>query len=732
MLFPSHHPYAYPRGTVIGSMEDLDAATLKDVQDWFKTWYGPQNATIVVAGDVDPKVVLEKVTRYFGHIPAGPPLPRQGPWAAPLSASIRKVIEDRVPQTRLYRMWVTPDLNAVDHDHLQLAAALLGRGKTSRLFKRLVYTDQLATDVSAGIWEGEVASQFIMTATVKPGVTLEAVEAAMDEELAAFFKTGPKPDELQRLKTSTLAAVARGLERIGGFGGKSDLLARSVVFSGSTDAWKRSLQRLEQATPAQVQAAARRWLGAPRLDLVVQPFAKRDNAAAGVDRSRLPELGAAPAASFPTLQRATLKNGLKVVLVERKGAPIVDVRLLLPRGTSSDTAETAGLARLAMNALDEGTTKRSAIALSEALDGLGASLWTGAGLETSTVGLQTLKATLNDSLALFAEVVLTPSYAATDVERVKQQQIAGITQEKNNPVGIATRLAPQLVYGAGHPYALPASGDEATVQKLDRAQVGDWLSQTLKPGSSTMLVAGDLTMAELLPRLEQHLGSWSPGEVAPLAVPMATPATRPTIYLVDRPGSLQSQILVASLAPPTNTPAEIAIEGFNKILGGDFNSRLNMNLREDKHWSYGVRSGLGDARGQRLFTVSAPVQTDKTAESLAEILKELTAIVGPRVPSKEEFERIQADRILKLPGQWETLAAVQSAVVYQITYGLPDDYFQSYAARLQALKREEVIAVAPSIVKPPQLVWIVVGDRAKIEAGIRALELGDVEVVDAR
>ncbi len=732
VLFPSHHPYAYPRGTVIGSMEDLDAATLKDVQDWFKAWYGPQNATVVIAGDVDPKVVLEKVTRYFGHIPAGPPLPRQGPWAEPLRASVKKVIEDRVPQTRLYRMWVTPDLNAVDHDHLQLAAALLGRGKTSRLFKRLVYTDQIATDVSAGVWEGEVAGQFIVTATVKPGVPLEKVEAAVDAELAAFFKTGPKPDELQRLKTSTLAGVARGLERIGGFGGKSDLLARSVVFSGSTDAWKRALQRLEQATPAQVQAAAKRWLDAPRLDLVVQPFAKLDNAAAGVDRSRLPELGAAPAATFPTLQRATLKNGLKVVLVERKGVPVVDVRLLLPRGTSSDSADTAGLARLAMNALDEGTTKRSAIALSEALDGLGASLSTGAGLETSTVALQTLQATLDDSLALFAEVLLSPSYPAADVARIQQQQLAGIAQEKNNPGGIAGRLAPKLVYGAGHPYALPSSGYEATVQKLGREQIGAWLSSTLKPGSSTLLVAGDLTMAELLPRLEKHLGRWSPGETAPLSVPTVTATTTtPTIYLIDRPGSLQSQILVASLAPPTNTPAEIAIEGLNTILGGDFNSRLNMNLREDKHWSYGVRSGLGDARGQRLFTVSAPVQTDKTAESLTEIHKELTGIVGAKAPSAEEFARIQADRILKLPGQWETLGAVQGAVAWQVTYGLPDDYFQGYAARLQALKREDVVAVTPSVVKPQQLVWVVVGDRAKIEAGLRALKLGEVKVVAA-
>ena len=546
VLFPSHHPYAYPRGTVIGSMEDLDAATLKDVQDWFKAWYGPQNATIVVAGDVDPKVVLEKVTRYFGHIPAGPPLPRQGPWAEPLSASVRKVVEDRVPQTRLYRMWVTPDLNAADHDHLQLAAALLGRGKTSRLFKRLVYTDQIATDVSAGLWEGEVAGQFIVTATVKPGIELARVEAAVDEELAAFFKSGPKPDELQRLKTSTLAGVARGLERIGGFGGKSDLLARSVVFSGSTDAWKRSLQRLEAATPAQVQGAAKRWLEAPRLELVVQPFQKLENASVGIDRSRLPDLGAAPAASFPILQRATLKNGLKVVLLERKGVPVVDVRLLLPRGTSSDTVETAGLARLAMNALDEGTTKRSAIALSEALDGIGASLSTGAGLETSTMALQTLKATLDDSLMLFAEVLLSPSYPATDVERIKQQHIAGIAQERNTPGGIASRLVGGLVYGAGHPYALPASGDEAAVQKLGREQIGAWLSATLKPGSSTLLVAGDLTMASLLPQLERHLGRWSSGEVAPTAVPMMTTTTMTTtVYIVDRPGSLQSQILVA-------------------------------------------------------------------------------------------------------------------------------------------------------------------------------------------
>ncbi|MCA3013301.1 MAG: insulinase family protein [Myxococcaceae bacterium] len=731
VLFPPHHPYAYPRGTVLGSMEDLDAASLKDVQEWFKTWYGPSNATLVVAGDVDAKAVLEKVKTYFGHIPAGPPVPRKGPWAEKLSANVRKELEDRVPQTRLYRFWVTPALSSPDNDLLNIATAVLAQGKTSRLFKRLVYKDQLATDVSAGIWDGELAGQAIITATVKPGVALEKVERALDEELARFLEAGPTDDELARLSTQWVAGFIRGLERIGGFGGKSDVLAESQVYLGRPDAWKESLRLLETATPKQVQAAAKAWLGAPRLDLVVRPFGTFSNAKEGVDRSKLPPLGPAPEVTFPALERATLSNGLSVVLAKRKGAPALDLRLRFEGGTATDTPQTAGLASLAMDLLDEGAAGRDAIALSEALQRLGSTLSTGANQDTAVVSMTAFEANLDPSLALLADVVLRPSLPAADFQRLKNQRLAAIKQEKNSPTGIAWRLAPRLVFGEGHPYALPPSGTEASVERLTRDDVVAFAKARLKPGSATLGVVGDISLERLLPRLERAFAGWSPGAAPRASVPQVKPADASTVWLVDRPGSQQSVILVGHVAPPTNNPDEAAILGMNTVLGGDFNSRLNMNLREDKHWSYGVRASLGDARGQRLFSVSAPVQTDKTRESLAEIRKELLDLVGKRPTTAEEFERIQADRVLKLPGAWETSGAVQGALGQVVTYGLPDDFFQTWASKVRALGREDYDAAARKVLRPESLVWVVVGDRAKIEAGVRALGFGPVTVLDA-
>jgi zinc protease len=731
VLFPLHHPYAYPRGTVLGSMEDLDAASLKDVQDWFKAWYGPNNATLVIAGDVDAKTVLEKVKRYFGDIPAGPPVQRKGPWAEKLSANVRKELEDRVPQTRLYRFWVTPGVTNEANDYLQIATSLLAQGKTSRLFKRLVYTDQIATDVSAGIWDGELAGQGILTASVKPGVDLAKVEAAIDEELAKFLKDGPTADELARLKTQTIAGFIRGLERIGGFGGKSDVLAESQVYLGKPDAWKEQLALLEKATPKDVQAAAKEWLGAPHLDIVVRPFGTFTASKEGVDRKKLPALGAPPAVAFPALQRAKLKNGLTVVLAERRGVPIVDLRLRLEGGTASDTAGKAGLASLAMDLLDEGAGKRSAIQISEELQRLGASMGGGAALEVSSLSMTALKANLDGSLALFADVVLNPTFPAQDFERLKNQRLAGIKQEKNSPQGMASRLAPKLVFGAGHPYALPSSGFEETVQKLTRDDAVAFAKALLKPGTATLGVVGDISMAELLPKLEKVFGGWAAGEAKRVTIPEVPLAAKPTVWLVDRPGSQQSVILVAQPAPPTNNPDEPAIMGFNIVLGGDFNSRLNMNLREDKHWSYGVRTFFADARGQRFFGVSAPVQTDKTKESLAEIQKEVTELIGKRPTTAEEYERIQADRVLKLPGAWETLSSVQGSLGSIINYGLPDDYFQTWPERVKNLKREDYDAAAKKVLKPQSLVWVVVGDRAKIEAGVKELNLGTLSVVDS-
>lgn len=732
-FYPDNHPYGFPRGTVIGSMDDLNAASMKDVQEWFKTYYGPNNATIVLAGDIDLKTAKEKITKYFGHIPAGPPVARMNAWVPTLSGNQRKVMEDRVPQARLYKFWPAPQWGAQQSDAMSMLDVILASGKTSRLYKRLVYQDQIATDVNANYNDQEIAGRFIIVATVKPGKSLAQVETAVNEEVAKLLAEGPTSEEVERARTQIFAQAIRGIERIGGFGGKSDILAENQVYGGDAGLYKESLKTIENMTAAEIKKAANMWLGQNNLTIEVHPFKKFSNNVPDVDRKTLPALGTAPAVNFPALQRATLKNGLKVVLAERKGVPLLNLSLRLDAGYSSDNAATAGAASLAMNMMDEGTATRNALQISEQLSNLGGTLNTGSGLDFSFVNCTALKANLDATLDIMGDVVMNPTFPQADFDRLKAQQLATIDQEKNQPQGIALRLMPKFMYGEGHAYSTPLTGNgfSTSVAKLTRDDMAKWHQTWVKPGSATITVVGDITLAELTAKLEKLFEKWGKGEAPKKNVSPVKLAEKPAVYIIDRPGSIQSIILAGHAVPPTNNPDEIAIESFNKILGGDFNSRINMNLREDKHWSYGVRTLLVDAKGQRPYVFLAPVQTDKTKESVAELQKEMTQLVSNKPANTDEFDRTQNDRVLALPGRWETFNAVQGALGYIVQYGLPDNYYQTYADKVRNLKLDATNAAAQKVLKPSAMTWVVVGDRAKIEAGVRELNLGEVRIIDA-
>ena len=306
-----------------------------------------------------------------------------------------------------------------------------------------------------------------------------------------------------------------------------------------------------------------------------------------------------------------------------------------------------------------------------------------------------------------------------------------IKNEKTQPGGMAGRVLPRMVYGESHGYGMTASGFETTVAKLTREDIVKWHQTWVKPGSSTLVVVGDITLAELTTKLEQVLGGWAKGEAPKKNLPAVQLAAKPLVYIVDKPGAIQSQIAAAHITVPGNNPEEVAVEMFATILGSDFNARINMNLREDKHWSYGAFGGTSAGRAMRHWTINAPVQTDKTKESLAEIQKEMNDIVGSRPATEEEFTRVQSDQALKLPGRWETLQAVSGSIAYVLNNGLPDNYFQTYAQKVRSLKLADVRAVATKVVKPGNLIYVVVGDRAKIEEGIKSLNLGEVRYVDA-
>jgi len=729
-IWPAGHPYSW---TVIGSMEDLNAASIEDVREWFKTYYGAANATLVVAGDVKPQEVLEKVRKNFGSIPPGPPVARYSAWIAKRSGTQRQRAEDRVPQARLYKVWNIPNYGTAEGNILELVGDVLSGGKTSRLYKRLVYDDRIATDVSAYADLSEIAGTFNITATAAPGVDLAKVEKAVDEELARFLKDGPTSRELDRVKVQSEAGFIRGVERIGGFGGKSDQLARNSAFLGNPDYYKVCLQEVREATARQLLDAARAWLSDGQYVLEIRPFPKYANSDADVDRSTLsvPELR--PEVRFPALQRATLSNGMKIVLAERASVPLVQFNLLLDAGFAADQFASPGTAKLAMDMLTEGTRRRTALEISEELALLGASLGANCSLDTSSVSLNTLRKNLDAALDLFADVILNPSFPETDFLRQQKQRLAGIRREKTEPVSMALRIFPQLLYGAQHAYGNPftGSGTEASVAKMTPADMRSFHATWFKPNNATLVVVGDITLAEITPKLERLFSEWKSGDVPKKNIAPVAQREKSSVFIIDRPGSIQSVIYVGNLAPPKANPNELAIELMNKLLGGDFTSRINMNLREDKHWTYGARSSLAGARGQRPFTTMAPVQSDKTKEAMQELNNELHGIVAEKPVTAAEFMRVVKNQTLKLPGTWETQGSVAASLAEIVGFGLPDDYCQTYADKIRALTRDDLAAAAKAVVQPDHLVWVVVGDRSKIEAGVRELNFGEVRFLDA-
>ncbi len=728
--YPAGHPYSW---TVIGSMEDLNAASLDDVKEWFKTYYGASNAVIVLAGDIDAETARRKVEEYFGDIPSGPPISRHEAWVARRTGEQRQRVEDRVPQARLYKVWNVPQWGTPEADYLRLAADVLAQGKTSRLYKRLVYDDQIATDVSAYVDAKEIAGQFYVVATAKPGVDLARVEKTVNEELDRFLKEGPTEKELERVKTQYLARFVRGIERIGGFGGKSDILAINEVFAGRPDYYKVTLDRIRKATAEAVHRTAQEWLSDGVYTLEVLPFPEYRTEETNVDRSKLPDVGTPPKARFPELQRATLSNGLKLVLAEREAIPVVNFNLLVDAGYAADQFAAPGTASLTMQMLDEGTKTRTALQISEELDMLGAQLRTGSNLDMSNVFLSALKENLDESLDIFADVILHPSFPEADFKRLQKQQLARIKREKVTPVQMALRVFPRLLYGEGHAYGNPftGSGTEESVSKLTRDDLIQFHRTWFKPNNATLVIVGATTLDEIKPRLEKLFRGWKKGDVPKKNIRPVEQKPTSVVYLIDKPGSIQSIIFAGHVAPPKANPNEIAIETMNNILGGTFTSRINMNLREDKHWSYGARTILVGARGQRPYFVYAPVQTDKTKEAMVEIAKELRDFLGQRPPTQEELTKIQKNRILRLPGSWETMAAVGSSISEIVRYGLPDDYYNKYPEQIRSLKVSDVAAAARKVIHPDNLVWVVVGDREKIETGIKELGYGEIRLIDA-
>jgi zinc protease len=728
---PAGHPYSW---TVIGAMEDLDAAALPDVQKWFKTYYTPSNAVLVIAGDIDLKTAKEKVTKYYGDIPPGPPISRPAAWIAKMTGEHRGWAQDRVPQAMLLMTWNTPQWSTRESVLLDLVGQVLSDGKTSRFYKRMVYDDRVATQVQASQNGREINGQFQIYAFAQPGAGLEKVEAGVREELARFLKDGPTDSELERVKVQYEASLVRGIERIGGFGGKSDRLAQGTVFAGNPEHYKVALNWVRQASKADLQQVAREWLSDGVYVLEVQPFPDLKSDTAGADRAKLPATANPDDVKLPRFQRATLSNGLKVMLAERHETPLVSLWMQVKAGSSADEPSKLGATKLLTAVLPGGTKSRDALQISDELQRLGATLDAYSSLDFTMVQLSALTAKLDASLDLYADVLLNPTFPESEFKREQAILLANIQQEQSEPIGMALRVFPPLLFGEGHAYSMPYSGNGRgdTVGKLSRTDLEKLYTTWVRPNNSILIVVGDTTLADLVPKLEKRLASWKPGAIPTKSIAHVERPKRPLVYLIDKPDAQQSVIIAGGIAPPINATQEIALGTLNEIWGGTFGSRLNMNLREDKHWSYGAQSVLLATVAQRPFVAFAPVETDKTKESLQEMRKEFQDVVGARPPTQEELDKAKQRKVLELPGSNETQGAVGRSIRTILQGGLPDDYWDTYSAKVKALTVGSLKDAASTLIDPDHLIWVIVGDRAKIEKSVRELNLGEVRIIDAQ
>ena len=728
-VFPANHPYSW---SPIGSMEDLEAASLDDIKAWFKQQYGAANATLVIAGDVEVEPTLALVKKYFGHIESGPPLSKQTQWIAKRTGTHVQETYDRVPQARVYKIWNVPEWGSAEADYLGVASAVLSSDKRSRLYNRLVYNEQIASDVSAFSFNSEIAGLFGIIATAINEADLSRIEAAIDEELALFLEKGPTKDELKRIRNGITADAVRGLESVGGFSGKSDILARGQVFAGDPNAFVTSLIRSIEASPETVRDTARDWLSDGEYVLRVLPFAEYQTTPSTVDRSAgLPPVGEAPEVKFDRLERAQSEKGLDVILAQRDAVPAVNMSLLFSGGFAADTFQKPGVASLTMSMLDEGTSDKDALEISSELAELGTLISSRAGLNSVRIQMNSLTSTLDESMALFAEIALDPAFPQSELSRLKQQQLVAITREQSSPMGMAYRALPKVLYGENHPYSNPfsGSGNPDSVASIEASDLERYHQQWFTASNGTLIVTGDITMDELMPLVNRHFGKLSQAQAPSLDVAATSLPEQPQVFIIDRPESQQSSIIVSKLVPEYGFSEELALQMANEVLGGSFNARLNMNLRENKGWSYGANSSVPNIKGQRPFMGVTSVQGDKTAEAVAEIFNELNQITDDALIQPSELARALDKDTLTLPGRWETASALLADITSMVTFDLSEAYWDSYAESLRALTLEDVQATADRYFGSKNSIWVIVGDASQIMEPLQALELGEIKLI---
>ncbi|MGD9979110.1 MAG: M16 family metallopeptidase [Hyphomonadaceae bacterium] len=744
-LFPEGHPY---RHSTIGSMADLDNASLEQVRQWFRDNYGPNNAVLVLAGDINAAEARPLVERYFGQIPRGPDNIPAAADIPTLSARIDDMMHDRVSNTRLYRTWVVPGLAHDDTVELDVAAQVLGGLNSSRLDRILVRDEQSAVSVSSSVLPFQRIGMFFVTVDVKPGVDPAAVSARLDQVIGEFIASGPTEDEIQRVATQQVFGSVLSIEQVGGFNGKTVALANSAVLAGDPAFYERNLRAYGEVTPAGVRDVMGRWLTRPTHALRVDPGAREAYQEASATnrpapdnrpptaqpRDPMPEIGTIADLDFPDVQHARLTNGIEVAYARRASVPVTYVAFDFDAGVSADPQGGYGTQRLMLSLMTSGAGGRDAMEIAEQQERLGATIGANGTLDRSAVTLTTMSANFGLALDLFADVILRPDFEAGEVERLRNQQLAAIAAEGTQPNGLAQRTFPALVFGPNHPYGRPSSGlgSEASVTPLTRDNLIAFHQTWVRPETARVFVVSDRPLDEITRALNARFGGWR-GAAVPVGrknFDTPIPAPRSRIVIVDRPQSPQSVIYTGAVLPVRGSDDLLTLNAAAEVLSNGFLSRVNTEIRERRGWSYGLGGGPNLRVNQVPYIISAPVQADRTGDSIRELISQINAFNSNNGVSAAEHTRTINGNIRQLPGSFETAGAVLGALRSNQLYRRPDNYWESVASRYRAMTAADMDAASRAVIDPSQFVWVVVGDASVVRPQLTGLGL-DIEVIPA-
>jgi len=742
MLFPKEHPYY---AWIIGSHEDVQAAKLEDVKSFFRSYYAPNNASLVIAGDIDKAKVKALVEKYYGSIPKGEPVPAITATTPPITAERRATVTDKITLPRVYMAWLTPTILTPGDAQAAVAADILGGGKASRLYKSLVYTKRICQDVSVQQQSYALASVFQISATVKPGHTPDEVEKAINDELATFIQTGPTADEVAATQNSIYSGIVTSLENLGGFSGIADRMNQYNQHVKDPGYLTKDLERFEAVTPEAVkQFAAQSLKNDARVVVYAVPGDKKlppdppappapAKSQAKVEskepwRNTPPAATAESQAKLPSPKKLALPNGLTVYVVESHRLPVVSANLVLRSGSAADPTDLPGLAGYTAAMLDEGTAKRDALALADQTHALGATLVTGSMPDGSSAGVRSLKQNAAAAIDILSDITLRPSFPDQEVERIRNDRLTTLMQQRDQPWPTGIRVMNACLFGPTHPYGHTQIGTQASIEKTKRDDLLKFYQSTYSPKNAALILVGDLTESEAKKLATDAFGSWK-GTATAAPIPPTGTTANSRIVIVDKPGSVQTVVLAGQLGVKRSDPDYEKLDLMNTVLGGLFSSRINLNLREDKGYSYGAFSFVGQNRGVGNFLAGASVRGDVTGPSVTEVLKEVTKIRDGGVTA-DELRMAKESTTRSLPANFETTFSTAGTIAGIYMYDLPLDYYQTLPARLASITTDDVAAVAKKHLTPERMVIVTVGDRSKIEPQLTKLNLGSMAYRD--